>query len=56
MAISLCVGSVAVDLSFYVPPIILGVLYLVFVLGTLLCVLSSFEIILTRKRELVALL
>ena len=38
------------------PPIVCGVLFLVFVWFALLCVHSSFTIILTRKRELVALL
>ena len=47
--------SVAVDLLFYVPPIVCRGSVLVFVL-VCIYVLSSFAIILTRKRELVALL
>ena len=47
---------VAVDLLFYVPPIVCGFLCLSLLRYALMCVLSSFVIILTRKRELVALL
>ena len=45
-------GSVVVDSLFYVTPIVCGVLFCY----ALLIVLSSFAIILTRQRELVALL
>ena len=49
-------GSLVVDLFFYVPPIVCGGFVLSLVWYALLYVLSSFAIILTRKRELVALL
>ena len=48
-------GSVVVDLLFNVPPIVCGGYLLGFFLYALLYVNSSFAIILTRKRELVAL-
>ena len=43
-------------LSFFVPPLFAGVLRWSLIWYALLCVLSSFVIILTRKRELDALL
>ena len=49
-------GFVVVDSLFYVPLLIVGVLYLVLFWCALLYVLSSFAIIFTRKREQVALL
>ena len=49
-------GSVFVDLLFDVLPIVCGCSVLVFVRFALLFVHSSFANILTRKRELVALL
>ena len=49
-------GSVVDDLLFYVPTLFVGVLCLSLVWYALLSVLSSFAIILKRKRELVALL
>ena len=49
-------GSVVVDLLFYVPLIICKGSVLDFVFVFIICVLSSLGIILTRKRELVALL
>ena len=49
-------GSVVVDLLFYVLSIVCGCSVLVFVRYALLFVYSSFAHILTRKRELVALL
>ena len=45
-----------VDLLFYVPPIVYGGSVLVFVLVCITLFLSSFAIIVTRKRELVTLL
>ena len=49
-------GSVVVDLLFYVPTAVCGGSVLNFVWYVLPCVLYSFATILTRKRELVALL
>ena len=49
-------GSVVVDLLFNVPPIVCSGYLLVFFWYALLYVNSSFAIILTRKRELIALL
>ena len=48
--------SQVVDLLFAMPPIVCWVSVLVFVWYALLYVLSSFAIILTRKREMVVLL
>ena len=45
-----------VNLLFYAPPTVSRGSVLVFVFYALLCVLSSFAIILTRKIELVPLL
>ena len=47
---------IVVDLLFYVPHIVCGGSVLVFVLVCITLCPSSFAIILTRKRELVALL
>ena len=49
-------GSVVVDLLFNVLPIFVGVLCLSFFCYALLCIHSSFAIILKKKRKLVALL
>ena len=49
-------GSVVVGSLFNFNPIVYGVLCFVFVCYALLCVFSSFAIILLRKRELVTLL
>ena len=48
--------SVVVDLLFYVPPLVEGGLCWSLFWYSLLCVLSSFVVILMRKRELTALL
>ena len=49
-------GSAVVDLVFNVFPLFVGVLCLSLFCYALLCVHSSFAIILKRKRKLVALL
>ena len=49
-------GGSVVDLLFYVPPILCGGSVFVFVLAYVAMCPSFFTIILTRKRELVALL
>ena len=49
-------GSVVVDVLFYVPPMFVGVLCWSMFWFAKLCVLYSFAFVLTRKRELVALL
>ena len=48
--------SVAIDLLVYIPPMVCGALCWSLLWDALLCVISSFAIILTRKRDLVVLL